>query len=74
MDKKTVGWALGKMINVTNIIPLNEPKHAKLKDGILIPAVVICGICILIGLILCFKFSYKKCVCKTSRRTGYYPI
>jgi hypothetical protein len=63
------------MIDATNIIPLNEPKHTRIKDTILIPAVVVCGICILIGVILCLKFSWRKgLLCKASTETEYTRI
>lgn len=74
VDKKSLGWALGYMINATNMIPLNDPKHTRIKDVYLIPAVVVCGICILIGLILCLKFFRKKGLFKTYSKPKYSPI
>mgnify|MGYP002803960462 CR=1 FL=1 len=74
VDKKSLGWAFGYMIDATNIIPLSEPKHARIKDAILIPALVVCGVCILIGVIMCSKYCWWKALCKKSGRTGYTPI
>ena len=62
------------MINATNLIPLSKPKHVRIKDSILIPALVVCGISILIGFVLFGKCLWKKGRCRTSNHRAYYPV
>ncbi|XP_070539982.1 ectonucleoside triphosphate diphosphohydrolase 8-like [Ptychodera flava] len=52
IDGTTVGWALGLMLNVTNMIPSEDGKERAMSTGVFAGLMVLCCIILIVGFVI----------------------